>query len=86
MFSNCSNYAPVVKEEEPAGTVVIQVNAEDRDPLEEGGIVATSNIYAIHKTSLQIIHAVKEKLYTRKLFLRFSWFYNILDRNMYGKV
>lgn len=39
VFSNCSNYAPMVKEEEPPGTVVIQVHAEDRDPPEEGGIV-----------------------------------------------
>ena len=37
VFSNCSNYAPVVKEEESAGTVVIQVRAEDRDPPDEGG-------------------------------------------------
>lgn len=41
VFSNCSNYAPVVKEEEPAGTVVIQVHAEDKDSPEEGGIVYT---------------------------------------------
>lgn len=39
MFANCSRYAPVVKEEELPGTVVIQVHAEDRDPPEEGGIV-----------------------------------------------
>lgn len=37
MFTNCSMYAAVVKEEEPAGTVVIQVHAEDQDPPDEGG-------------------------------------------------
>lgn len=37
VFSNCSNYAPIVQEEELAGTVVIQVLAEDRDRPEEGG-------------------------------------------------
>ncbi|XP_071628047.1 DE-cadherin isoform X1 [Temnothorax longispinosus] len=42
VFSNCSNYAPVVKEEEPPGTVVIQVHAEDRDPPEDGGTITYS--------------------------------------------
>lgn len=37
VFLNCSNYAPIVQEEELAGTVVIQVHAEDRDHPEEGG-------------------------------------------------
>ena len=37
VFSNCSNYSPVVKEEELRGTVVFQVRAEDRDPPDEGG-------------------------------------------------
>ena len=37
VFSNCSNYAPVVKEEEPVGTVVIKVHAEDRDHPDDGG-------------------------------------------------
>lgn len=46
VFSNCSNYAPMVKEEEPPGTVVIQVHAEDRDPPEEGGIVQQRDIIA----------------------------------------
>jgi len=39
VFTNCSNYAPVVNEEEQPDTEVIQVHAEDRDPPEEGGIV-----------------------------------------------
>ncbi|XP_015609986.1 DE-cadherin [Cephus cinctus] len=39
VFSNCSNYAPVVKEEQPPGTRVIEVHAEDRDPPEEGGTI-----------------------------------------------
>ncbi|XP_071573246.1 DE-cadherin-like isoform X2 [Temnothorax nylanderi] len=42
VFSNCSNYAPVVKEEKPPGTVVIQVHAEDRDLPEEGGTITYS--------------------------------------------
>jgi len=39
VFSNCSNYAPVLKEEQPRSTKVIQVHADDRDPPEDGGIV-----------------------------------------------
>ncbi|XP_033215756.1 DE-cadherin-like isoform X2 [Belonocnema kinseyi] len=42
VFSNCSNYSPVVKEEEPPGTVFMQVGAEDRDPPEEGGTITYS--------------------------------------------
>ncbi|XP_011641740.1 DE-cadherin isoform X2 [Pogonomyrmex barbatus] len=42
VFSDCSNYAPTVKEEEPIGTVVFQVHAEDRDPPEEGGTITYS--------------------------------------------
>ena len=37
MFKNCADYAPTIKEEEPAGTFVIQVNAEDEDPRDKGG-------------------------------------------------
>ncbi|XP_070519670.1 DE-cadherin isoform X2 [Cardiocondyla obscurior] len=39
VFTNCSNYAPVVKEEEMPGIRVIQVQAEDRDPPEAGGTI-----------------------------------------------
>ena len=46
VFSNCSKYAPVVKEEEPAGTVVIQVHAEDRDHPDEGGTITYSFVTA----------------------------------------
>ncbi|XP_051171041.1 DE-cadherin [Leptopilina boulardi] len=42
VFSNCSNYAPMVKEEEPAGTIVIKVHADDQDPPEEGGTISYS--------------------------------------------
>ncbi|XP_076759576.1 DE-cadherin [Xylocopa sonorina] len=46
VFSNCSNYAPVVKEEEPVGTVVIQVHAEDRDLPNDGGTITYSFVTA----------------------------------------
>ncbi|XP_011307497.1 DE-cadherin [Fopius arisanus] len=46
VFSDCSVYAPVVKEEEPAGTMVIQVHAEDRDPPDEGGTITYSFVTA----------------------------------------
>ncbi|EGI65090.1 DE-cadherin [Acromyrmex echinatior] len=42
VFSNCASYAPVVKEEQPRDTTVIQVHAEDRDPPEEGGTITYS--------------------------------------------
>jgi len=44
LFINCSNYAPVLKEEEPRGTVVFQVQAQDKDPKEDGGNVAQCDI------------------------------------------
>ncbi|XP_050595073.1 DE-cadherin isoform X1 [Bombus affinis] len=46
VFSNCSNYAPVVKEEEPVGTVVIKVHAEDRDHPDDGGTITYSFVTA----------------------------------------
>lgn len=46
VFSNCSTYAPVVKEEEPAGTVVIQVHAEDKDHPDDGGTITYSFVTA----------------------------------------
>ncbi|XP_043497699.1 DE-cadherin isoform X1 [Polistes fuscatus] len=46
MFTNCSMYAAVVKEEEPAGTVVIQVHAEDQDPPDEGGTITYALVTA----------------------------------------
>ncbi|KAJ8681926.1 hypothetical protein QAD02_017718 [Eretmocerus hayati] len=42
VFSNCSRYAPTVKEEELPGTIVLQVHAEDRDPSDEGGTITYS--------------------------------------------
>ncbi|KYN03382.1 DE-cadherin [Cyphomyrmex costatus] len=46
VFSNCSNYAPVLKEEQLPHTKVIQVHAEDRDPPEDGGTVTYSFLIA----------------------------------------
>ncbi|XP_043520392.1 DE-cadherin [Frieseomelitta varia] len=46
VFSNCSNYAPIVKEEEPVGTVVIKVHAEDRDHPDDGGTITYSFVTA----------------------------------------
>ncbi|XP_072152433.1 DE-cadherin isoform X2 [Bemisia tabaci] len=38
-FTNCSQYKPSIVEEEPAGTYVLTVNANDRDPPESGGTI-----------------------------------------------
>lgn len=46
VISNCSHYAPVVKEEEPAGTEVVLVHAEDRDRPEDGGTITYSFLTA----------------------------------------
>lgn len=46
VFSNCSNYAPIVKEEQPPGTVVIQVHAEDKDHPDDGGTITYSFVTA----------------------------------------
>lgn len=39
VFTNCSNYRPSVKEDSKIGTYVFTVQAEDRDPPENGGTV-----------------------------------------------
>jgi hypothetical protein len=39
IFTNCSQYAPIVKEEEPVGTYVFTVKAVDKDPPEAGGTI-----------------------------------------------
>lgn len=39
IFTNCSQYAPTVKEEEPSGTYVFTVKAVDKDPPEAGGTI-----------------------------------------------
>ncbi|KAF5274763.1 hypothetical protein FQR65_LT04316 [Abscondita terminalis] len=38
-FKDCANYKPMLKEEEPRGTFVINVTAVDKDPVESGGTV-----------------------------------------------
>ncbi|CAH1964482.1 unnamed protein product [Acanthoscelides obtectus] len=39
VFTDCGNYKPVVKEEKAAGTYVITVHADDKDPKNAGGTV-----------------------------------------------
>jgi hypothetical protein len=39
IFTNCSQYAPKVNEEEPLGTYVFTVQAVDKDPPEAGGTI-----------------------------------------------
>jgi Cadherin domain. len=39
IFTNCSQYAPKVKEEEDVGTYVFTVTAVDKDPPEAGGTI-----------------------------------------------
>ncbi|XP_012283328.1 DE-cadherin [Orussus abietinus] len=46
VFSNCSNYAPTVKEEEEPNTLVTQVYAKDDDPPKEGGTITYSFVTA----------------------------------------
>lgn len=38
-FERCDTYKPMVKEEQPAGTMVETVHAEDSDPVDSGGTV-----------------------------------------------
>ncbi|KAK0157584.1 hypothetical protein PV328_011310 [Microctonus aethiopoides] len=42
VFKDCATYKPVLKEEEPAGTIVIKVHAEDEDPINNGGMITYS--------------------------------------------
>jgi hypothetical protein len=46
VFTNCAQYAPIVKEEEPAGTYVFTVKAVDRDPPEAGGTITYTFVSA----------------------------------------
>ncbi|XP_057317879.1 DE-cadherin isoform X1 [Microplitis mediator] len=46
VFYDCLKLAPRVKEDEPAGTIVITVHAEDRDPPDEGGTITYSFVTA----------------------------------------
>jgi hypothetical protein len=39
VFTNCSEYAPTVKEEESPDTYVFTVKAVDKDPPEAGGTI-----------------------------------------------
>ncbi|KAJ8923494.1 hypothetical protein NQ315_010072 [Exocentrus adspersus] len=39
VFTDCENYTPSVKEEQPIGTFVIKVHADDFDPVDAGGRV-----------------------------------------------
>lgn len=42
IFTNCSLYQPVLREQEPRNTWVLRVRAEDQDPSTEGGTVSYS--------------------------------------------
>ncbi|KAJ9588061.1 hypothetical protein L9F63_018579, partial [Diploptera punctata] len=46
VFTNCSQYAPSVKEEEPSGTYVFTVKAYDKDPPDEGGTISYTFVSA----------------------------------------
>ncbi|XP_021942527.1 DE-cadherin isoform X2 [Zootermopsis nevadensis] len=46
VFTNCSQYAPTVKEEEPSGTYVFTVKAVDKDPPEAGGSITYTFVSA----------------------------------------
>jgi hypothetical protein len=46
VFTNCSQYAPTVKEEEPSGTFVFTVKAVDKDPPEAGGTITYTFVSA----------------------------------------
>jgi hypothetical protein len=46
VFTNCSQYAPTVKEEEPSDTYVFTVKAVDKDPPEAGGTITYTFVSA----------------------------------------
>lgn len=46
VFTNCSQYAPTVKEEEPSNTYVFTVKAVDKDPPEAGGTITYTFVSA----------------------------------------
>jgi hypothetical protein len=46
VFTNCSQYAPTVKEEEPTDTYVFTVKAVDKDPPEAGGTITYTFVSA----------------------------------------
>ncbi|XP_065212799.1 DE-cadherin isoform X2 [Planococcus citri] len=53
VFRNCASYHPSVKEEQPTGTFIIQVEAVDEDPPEVGGTITYSFVTSSKLVSIE---------------------------------
>lgn len=47
VFTNCNNYHPSINEEERPGYSVIQVQAVDPDPIDQGGLYMQFNKHVL---------------------------------------
>lgn len=69
-FTNCSQYAPTVMEEQPNGTFVFQVQAFDPDPIDRGGKINYSIILAPNEAAQFVIDSETGDIYTNKVSLK----------------
>jgi len=70
VFTNCSEYHPSVKEEEPSGTYVFTVMARDKDPPENGGNITYAFVSAPGERLKFTINAQTGEIRTRHMFDR----------------
>ncbi|KAE8744365.1 hypothetical protein FOCC_FOCC009018 [Frankliniella occidentalis] len=70
VFTNCSRYQPLIKEEEPVGTFVLTVKAYDKDPPENGGKIVYTFVSAPNERLKFSINADTGVITTRYTFDR----------------
>ncbi|XP_069678927.1 DE-cadherin [Periplaneta americana] len=70
VFTNCSHYAPIVKEEEPPDTYVFTVKAVDKDPPEAGGTINYTFVTAPGERVKFNIDSATGRITTKHMFDR----------------
>lgn len=70
VFTNCLNYQPVVKEEQPPNTYVFTVKAFDKDPPDNGGTITYTFVSGPSERSKFSIDAQTGEITTRLTFDR----------------
>ncbi|XP_050545953.1 DE-cadherin isoform X3 [Daktulosphaira vitifoliae] len=70
VFTNCSNYQPSVKEEQPTNTYVFTVKAVDKDPLDDGGTITYTFVSAPGERSKFSIDSQTGEITTKYMFDR----------------
>ncbi|XP_050421332.1 DE-cadherin isoform X2 [Adelges cooleyi] len=70
VFTNCSNYQPSVKEEQPTNTYVFTVKALDRDPPDNGGTITYTFVTSPGERPKFSIDSQTGEITTRYMFDR----------------